>query len=193
MLFRGSLNFCSCTTWFLDLKLRGFSYNQYSIIYKDLKVLDLQANACLAHFVRHWTPKPMVICSIRSSPTWGNFYFAVVKSFEYKIAISANFAQTVKNSPCYFLVIKSATELLFCNVLVFFSKWRDFHLTNELDQLDRIIRAWIDSITASQRHRKHSCAMVTVPDCYASDLGLILGQFCKFFDFWKFILLNSSN
>ena len=33
-----------------------------------------------------------------SSPTGGNFFFAVVKSFEYKIAISANFVQTVKNS-----------------------------------------------------------------------------------------------
>ena len=48
--------------------------------------------------VRHWTPKPVIICSIRSSPTGGNFFFAVVKSFEYKIAIAANFVQTVKNS-----------------------------------------------------------------------------------------------
>ena len=31
-------------------------------------------------------------------PTGGNFFFAVVKFFEYKIAISANFVQTVKNS-----------------------------------------------------------------------------------------------
>ena len=36
--------------------------------------------------VRHWTPKPAIICSIRSSPTGGNFFFAVVvKSFEYKL------------------------------------------------------------------------------------------------------------
>ena len=29
VLLKGSLNFCSCTTWFLDLEeLRGFSYNQ---------------------------------------------------------------------------------------------------------------------------------------------------------------------
>ena len=48
--------------------------------------------------VRHWTPKPVIICSIRSSPTGGNFFFAVVKFFEYKIAISANFVQTMKNS-----------------------------------------------------------------------------------------------
>ena len=48
--------------------------------------------------VRHWTPKPVIICSIRSSPTGGNFFLAVVKSFEYKIAISDNFVQTVKNS-----------------------------------------------------------------------------------------------
>ena len=31
------------------------------------------------------------------SPLWG-YFFAVVKSFEYNIAISANFVQTVKNS-----------------------------------------------------------------------------------------------
>ena len=48
--------------------------------------------------VRHWTPKPVIICSIRSSPTGGNYFLAVVKSFEYKIVISANFVQTVKNS-----------------------------------------------------------------------------------------------
>ena len=48
--------------------------------------------------VRHWTHKPEIICSIRSSPTGGNSFFAVNKSFEYKIAISANFVQTVKNS-----------------------------------------------------------------------------------------------
>ena len=47
--------------------------------------------------VRHWTPKPVIICSIRSSPTGGTSFFAVVKFFEYKIAISANFVQTVKD------------------------------------------------------------------------------------------------
>ena len=48
--------------------------------------------------VRHWTPKSIIISGIRSSPTEGNFFFAVVKLFEYKIAISANSVQTVKNS-----------------------------------------------------------------------------------------------
>ena len=48
--------------------------------------------------VRHWTSNSVIICSIRSIPTGGNFFFAVIKSFEYKIAISANFVQTVKNS-----------------------------------------------------------------------------------------------
>ena len=33
-----------------------------------------------------------------SSPTGGNFFFAIVKSFEYKTAIYANFVKTVKNS-----------------------------------------------------------------------------------------------
>ena len=64
---------------------------------RSLKIRYL-AHACLAHLVRHWTPKPVIICSTRSSPTGGNFFFTVVKSFEYKIAISANFVQTVKNS-----------------------------------------------------------------------------------------------
>ena len=57
------------------------------------------------HMVRHWTPKPAIISYTRSGPTRGNFFFAVVKSFGYKIAISANFVQTVKNSIVTFLVI----------------------------------------------------------------------------------------
>ena len=59
-------------------------------IYKDLKVSDLQANACLAHLVRHWTPKPVIISSIRSSPMKVTF-LTVVKSFDANNAISANF------------------------------------------------------------------------------------------------------
>ena len=65
-------------------------------IYMDLKVLDLKANVSLAQLVRHWTLKLVISC-IRSSPTGSNF-FAVVKCFAYNNAISANFAQTVKNS-----------------------------------------------------------------------------------------------
>ena len=45
----------------------------------------------------HWTLKLVISC-IRLSPTGGNFFFAVVKFFEYNNAISANFVQTVKNS-----------------------------------------------------------------------------------------------
>ena len=48
--------------------------------------------------VRHWTPKQAIISCIRSSPTGGNFLFAVVNSFEYNNAISTNFVHTVKNS-----------------------------------------------------------------------------------------------
>ena len=51
--------------------------------------------------VRHWTPKPVIISCIRSSPAGENFSFAVVNSFEYNNAISANFVQTVKNSNVY--------------------------------------------------------------------------------------------
>ena len=52
----------------------------------------------MVRLVRHWTPKPVIISCIRSNPTGGNFFFAVVNSFEYNNAISANFVQTVKNS-----------------------------------------------------------------------------------------------
>ena len=38
-------------------------------LYKDLKVLDLQANVSLAHLVRHWTLKLVIISCIRPSPT----------------------------------------------------------------------------------------------------------------------------
>ena len=60
---------------------------------RSLKILKL-ANASLAHMVRHWSPKPAIISCTRSSSTGGNLFFAVVKSFEYKLAISANFVQT---------------------------------------------------------------------------------------------------
>ena len=56
------------------------------------------AHASLAHMVWHWTPKPVIISRIRSSPTGGNFLFAVVNCFQYNNAISANFEQTMKNS-----------------------------------------------------------------------------------------------
>ena len=65
--------------------------------------------------VRHWTPKPAIIPCTRSSPTGGNSLFVVVKSFEYKIAISADFVQTVKNSiesSMSFLDLKLGREIL---------------------------------------------------------------------------------
>ena len=65
-------------------------------LYKDLKVSDSQANASLAQLVRHWTPEPVIISCIRSSPTGGNFCLAVVKSFDANTPISANFILTVK-------------------------------------------------------------------------------------------------
>ena len=64
---------------------------------RNLKIPQI-ALASLAHTVRHWTLKPAKIPCTRSSPTGGNFLFAVVKSFENNNAISANFVQTVKNS-----------------------------------------------------------------------------------------------
>ena len=45
--------------------------------------------------VRHWTPKP--VASGRATLEVTSF-FALVECFEYKIAISSNFVQTVKNS-----------------------------------------------------------------------------------------------
>ena len=64
---------------------------------KSLKIPKL-AHASLAHSVRHWTLKQVIISCIRSSPTGGNFLFAVVKFFDANTAISANFVLTVKNS-----------------------------------------------------------------------------------------------
>ena len=65
-------------------------------LYKDLKVSYLQANASLAQLVRHLTPKPESFASDRI-PLEVTF-FAVVKSFDAIIMISANFVLTVKNS-----------------------------------------------------------------------------------------------
>ena len=83
------LNFYSCTTWFLDLDYLVRINRAW--LYNDLKVLDLQANVSLAQLVRHWALQPVIIPCTRSNPTGGNFFFAVVESFEYNNAISANF------------------------------------------------------------------------------------------------------
>ena len=86
VLFMGSLNFCSCTTWFLDLndlvRING------AWLCKVLKVSDLQANASLAQLVRHWTLKPVIISCIRH---WIWLFVVVVKSFGAEKAISGNF------------------------------------------------------------------------------------------------------
>ena len=74
----GSLNFCSCTTWFLDLD--DLVRINRAWLYKDLKVSDLQANACLAHLVRHWTPRPVIISSTRLSLTGGNIFLLLLNS-----------------------------------------------------------------------------------------------------------------
>ena len=86
--------------------------------------------------VRHWTPNPVIISSIRSNPTAGNFFFAVVKLFEYKIAISANFVQTVKNSNGKFncihnfrFVVRSATLCTFC---IDAKQEKDHHKRNQI-------------------------------------------------------------
>ena len=76
MVFRGSLNFCSCTNWFLDLD--DLVRINRAWLYKDLKVLDLQVNVSLAQLVRHWTFKLVIISCIRSSPTGGNFFLLLL-------------------------------------------------------------------------------------------------------------------
>ena len=64
---------------------KGFNNSNRAWLNKDLKVLDLQANACLAYLVRHWTPKPVIICSIRSSPTGGNFFLLLSNPLNSKL------------------------------------------------------------------------------------------------------------
>ena len=55
---------------------------------KDLGVLDLQTNVSLAHMVSNNLLHQL-------EHHWGFFFLAVVNSFEYNNAISANFVQTV--------------------------------------------------------------------------------------------------
>ena len=68
-----SLNFCPCTTWFLDLD-DLVRINRASL-HKDSKVSVLQPNACLAQLVWCWTLKQVIIPCIRLSPTGGNFFW----------------------------------------------------------------------------------------------------------------------
>ena len=49
----------------------------------------------LAHLVKHWPLKPIMIYCIRLNPTGSNF-LVIVKSFDANTAISANFFLTVK-------------------------------------------------------------------------------------------------
>ena len=53
LVFGRSLNFCSCTTWFLDFD-DSVRINR-AWLYKDLKVLALQAIASVAHQGACWT------------------------------------------------------------------------------------------------------------------------------------------
>ena len=53
LLLGRSLNFCSCTTWFLDFD-DSVRINR-AWLYKDLKVLALQAIASVAHQGACWT------------------------------------------------------------------------------------------------------------------------------------------
>ena len=77
----------------------------------------------------------------------------------------------------------------FDNTICFFFQSEDiFVQLHELDELDRIIHAGIDSITVSNCHRKHSSVTVRVVVSQASDLGSIIDQVFKFFE--NFILFN---
>ena len=87
----GSLNFCSFTTCFFYLD--DLVRINRAWLYKDLKVSDLQESTILAQLVKLWTLKPVIISCIG-----GNFFSAVVKSFNVNTAISANFVLTVKTS-----------------------------------------------------------------------------------------------
>ena len=160
-------------------------------IYKDLKVLDLQANACLAHLVRHWTPKPVIIWSIRSSPTGGNFFFAIIKSFEYKIAISVNFVQTVKNSsdeiaeamsPWWGFYLWTASECLDGTMINGISRseeslrWlvnltlRGFNLTsNKLDLTKRFAWDWTEHLNTQKCMKFQNSSFQSFPtSCWIS-------------------------
>ena len=83
VLLRRSLNFCPCTTWFLDLD--DLFRIDRAWLNKDPNDSVLQANACLAQLVWCWTHKPVIIPGIRLSPTGGNFFLVVLKSFDATI------------------------------------------------------------------------------------------------------------
>ena len=78
----------------------------------------------------------------------------------------------------YFVICIIQNNFVLLGNLVFFPNEEIFVLLDELDELDRITQ---DSITASQKHRKHSSVVVRVTDSKASNLGSILGQVSEFF------------
>ena len=47
--------------------------------------VDGYLDACLAHLVRHWTPKPVIISCTRSSPTGCNFFLLLLNPLNTKL------------------------------------------------------------------------------------------------------------
>ena len=93
MLLRRSLNFCSCTTWFLDLD-DSFRINK-AWLYKGPKVSVLQANFNLVQKGECWTWnqrlwEAWVLFPLGVTFFTGFFYFHIVNSLMPILAISSS-------------------------------------------------------------------------------------------------------
>ena len=73
VLLKESLNFCLCTTWFLELD--DLVRVNTAWLYKQPKVSILQANAQLTQKGEWRTWDPRLIRSLGSILTWGNIFF----------------------------------------------------------------------------------------------------------------------
>ena len=82
---------------------------------RSLKIPYL-GHVSLAQLFRHWTPKPVIISCMKSSPIGGNIFMLLLNPFDANTTVSANFVPTVKNSngPSY--------HVHACNIHCFSSK-----------------------------------------------------------------------
>ena len=90
LLLGRSLNFCSCTTWFLD-------FGDSAWLYKDLKVLALQAIASVAHQGACWTWNLMAwdLFPLGVTFCYWTFWFSHSKDENATIGISVRMWKTL--------------------------------------------------------------------------------------------------
>ena len=91
VVLRGSLNFCSCISWFLSLD--NLVIINRAWLYKEPKLSVLQANARLAQKGEYWTwnQRSWVQSLLEVTFCYWNFWFSRSKSSDANIGIIANF------------------------------------------------------------------------------------------------------